>query len=224
MSGSFTSEFFRVVRLFSGLFAFALGVVMTLRANVGYPPWDVFHQGLGMRMGITIGQANILVATVIVSSTFLMKEKIGVGTICNMLFIGVFMDIILSSGWVPLMRTFVSGVAMMVGGLFVVGMGTVLYMGSGYGAGPRDSLMVILTKRTGKPAGFCRSCIESTALITGWLLGGYAGVGTVISAFGIGMAVQAVFYVLRFDVNKIRQESCYETFTRLGSFGGDARL
>ena len=215
MNRSFSREIFRLIRLFMGLFVYAFGIVMTIRANVGYSPWDVFHQGIGLHLGLTLGGASILVGAAIVVITVFMKERVGIGTICNMIFIGVFIDVILAGNWIPLMHSFVPGVAMMIGGLFVIGVASFLYMGSGYGAGPRDSLMVAVTKRTGKPVGLCRGYIEGTALLIGWLLGGYAGIGTVISALGIGLAVQIVFSVLRFDVKAIHQESCYETWLRL---------
>ena len=215
MANPFFSEIFRITRLFLGLFAYSVGIVMTLRANLGYSPWDVFHQGLGLHLGLTMGKANILVAVVLVSITAFMKERIGIGTLCNMTFIGIFMDINLSRNWIALMQTFLSGAAMMVGGLFVIGAATVLYIGAGYGGGPRDSLMTVLTKRTGKPVGLCRSGIEGTVLFVGWLLGGYAGIGTVIFVFGIGAAVQIVFSLSRFDVKTVKQESCYETYLRI---------
>ena len=214
MTESFRRELFKVLRYFLGLFAYSFGIVMTLMANLGYSPWDVFHQGLGLHLGIRLGQASILVGVVIVLITVFMKENVGLGTLGNMIFVGAFIDVNLSWSLVPLMQTVVSGVAMMIGGLFVLGLATVLYMGSGYGAGPRDSLMVVVKKRTGMPVGLCRFCVEGTALFIGWLLGGYAGWGTVISALGIGVAVQVVFSILRFDVKAIHQESCYETWQR----------
>ena len=214
MTDFLSREILRVIRLFLGLFACAFGIVMALQANLGFPPWDVFHQGVGLHLGLTLGRASILTALVIVVIVILMKERIGFGTLCNMVFLGVFIDIILSGNWIPLMHSFVYGIAMMIGGMLIIGFGSFLYMGAGYGAGPRDSLMVVLTKRTGKPVGLCRGCLEGTALLIGWLLGGYAGIGTVISAFGIGIAVQVVFSILRFDVKKIHQESFSETCLR----------
>jgi uncharacterized membrane protein YczE len=133
------------------------------------------------------------------------------GTLCNMVFIGAFIDLLLTAEWIPLMEGFARGMAMMLAGLFVIALATFFYMGAGYGAGPRDSLMVALTKRTKKPVGFCRSCMEGTVLLLGWLLGGYVGIGTVISAFGVGIVIQMVFTLLRFDVETIHQESLYET-------------
>ena len=215
MTGFFFREIFRVIKLFVGLFACAFGIAMILQSNLGYPPWDVFHQGVGLHLGLTLGRASILTALVIVVIVVLMKERIGFGTLCNMVFLGLFIDMILSGNWIPLMYDFVSGVVMIIAGLLIIGFGSFLYMGAGYSAGPRDSLMVVLTKRTGKPVGLCRGCLEGTALLVGWLLGGFAGIGTVFSAFGIGIAVQVVFSILRFDVKAVNQESFSETYRRL---------
>jgi uncharacterized membrane protein YczE len=113
------------------------------------------------------------------------------------------------------MRAFVPGLAMMIAGLFVIALASFFYMGAGYGAGPRDSLMVVLARRTGRPIGFCRVCVEGTALLCGCLLGGRAGIGTVISAFGLGIAVQIVFTLLCFDVQTLHQESFLESCARL---------
>jgi uncharacterized membrane protein YczE len=104
---------------------------------------------------------------------------------------------------------------MMVGGLFVIAVASFFYMGAGYGAGPRDSLMVLMARRTGRPVGLCRILIEGTALLCGWALGGRAGVGTIIAAFGVGVAVQIVFALLRFNVQAIPQESFRESCARL---------
>ena len=215
MNDPFSRDIFRTARFFLGAFVYSFGVVTTMRANIGYSPWFVFHHGVGLHLGITIGQATMLVSVIIVAIGVLAKESVGFGTIGNTIFIGIFVDIIASWSWFPLMQSFVSGVAVMLGGFFFIAIGSVLYIGAGYGAGPRDTFMVVVTKRSGKPVGFCRGCIESTVLLAGWLLGGYAGLGTIISAFGIGVVIQIVFSALRFDVKKIRQESFYETFLRL---------
>ena len=190
---------------------------MTLQANLGYSPWDVFHQGLGKHFGLTIGVTGILVALVIAVISVFMKERIGIGTILSTLVVGIGIDVVMFWEWVPLMRTFISGILLMICGFFVASVGTFLYLGVGYGAGPKDALMVVLTKRSGKPVGLCRCCVEGAALFTGWLLGGYAGVGTVIYMFGIGIVMQIVFSIFHFDVKKVHHESCYETWLRLRS-------
>lgn len=211
-------EGLRITRLVWGLFLYALGIVMTVHANLGVSPWDVFHQGVSLHTGLTFGMTNILTAVVIVTITAVMKEHVGFGTLCNMILIGAFIDVLMLGGWVPEMHSFPTGLVMMISGLFVIALASFFYMGAGYGAGPRDSLMVVLTRRTGRPVGLCRIAVEGTALFCGWLLGGRAGLGTIISAFGIGFAVQIVFTLLHFNVRTIRQESFVETLGRLKIF------
>ena len=208
-------ESLRVVRLIWGLFLYAVGIVLTIHANLGVSPWDVFHQGLSRLSGITFGIASIITGVALVAISMLLKEHIGFGTLCNMILIGAFIDMLMLGGMIPEAHTFLSGFVMMISGLFTIAAASFFYMGAGYGAGPRDTLMVILTRRTGRPAGFCRAIVEGTALCCGWLLGGHAGIGTVISAFGIGFAVHIVFTLLKFDVQAVPQETFVETCARL---------
>ena len=211
-------EGLRIIKLFWGLFLYALGIVFTIHANLGVSPWDVFHQGVSRQLGVTMGVASIVTAVAIVSFSALMKEHVGFGTLCNMIFIGVFVDLLMLRVQIPVMQEFMTGLVMLLAGLFVIAIASVFYIGAGYGAGPRDSLMVVLAKRTGRPVGLCRVFIEGVALLLGWLLGGHVGIGTVVSALGVGFAVQIVFALLRFDVRKIYQESFYETCMRFKTF------
>jgi uncharacterized membrane protein YczE len=104
----------------------------------------------------------------------------------------------------------------MIAGLFVISLGTYFYMGSGFGAGPRDGLMVVLERKTGLPVGLCRAIIESLAVLLGWLMGGPVGLGTVIAAFGIGLCVQVTFSLFKFQATEIRHETFRETLEKLG--------
>lgn len=210
-------ELFRVARLFFGLFLYAAGIVLTVHADLGVSPWDVFHLGIAKHLELTLGVASIVTAVTIVIVSALMKEHVGFGTLCNMFAIGAFVDVIILSGWIPVAHSFVGGTLMMVSGLFVIALASVFYMGAGYGAGPRDSLMVALAKRTGRSPGFCRCVVEGTVLFIGWLLGGRVGIGTLISAVGIGFAVQIVFGLLHFNVKEVHQESFSETYKRLSA-------
>jgi uncharacterized membrane protein YczE len=201
-----------------GFFLYAIGIVMTVRANLGLSPWDVFHQGLAGRLGLSFGMASVVVAVVIVSVVAILREHVGIGTLGNMVFIGLFVDVLMFGGFVPETHGVAPGLAMMAGGLLVIGFASFFYIGSRYGAGPRDSLMVVLSRRTGRPVGICRIAVESAALFLGWLLGGSAGLGTVVAAFGVGVAVQFVFTLMRFDVTSLRQESVLDTMARLRAF------
>jgi uncharacterized protein len=205
----------RLLRLIFGLFLYALGIVITLKAHVGYAPWDVLHVGLAKTTGMTIGVASILVGILIVAVAFLLGEKLGLGTLLNMILIGVFLDLILKLNLIPAMANFVWGVIMLIGGLFVISLATYFYIGSGFGAGPRDSLMVSLARKTNLPIGFCRGTIEVIAVVVGWKLGGMAGIGTIIAALAIGFCIQLTFRILKFDAKKIDHQTVTETYKAL---------
>lgn len=205
----------RIIKLIFGLFLFALGIAITMRANLGFAPWDVFHQGIAQNIGITIGRVTILVGLFICVLTALLGERLGIGTLLNMLLIGLFLDWILSLGIIPLMNSFISGVFMMTTGLFVIALASFFYIGAGFGAGPRDALMVATERKTGLPVGVARAITEGAAVFFGWVLGGPVGLGTVIAAFGIGFCVQIVFSLLRFDPAEIDHETVTKTFRSL---------
>jgi len=200
-----------------GLFLFALGIVMTMNANLGFAPWDVFHKGMSNVLSISIGNASILLGLLICVIVALAGEKLGVGTILNMVLIGIFLDRILAMQIIPVMNSFLQGFALMTGGLFVISFGSFFYMGSGFGAGPRDSLMVVLERKTGLPVGVCRALIEASAVFFGWLMGGPVGAGTVLAAFGIGLCIQVTFTLLSFDAKAVRHEKISETIRLPGS-------
>jgi len=205
----------RLLKLLLGLFLYALGIVLTMKAHLGFAPWEVFHAGLGKTLGISIGNISILTGLLIVLAVFALGEKLGLGTLLNMVLIGIFMDLLLRLGWIAGMTHWLPGLLLLVTGLFVIALASYFYIGSGFGAGPRDSLMVALTRKTGLAVGLCRGSIELAAVITGWFLGGMVGVGTVISAFAIGPVVQIVFRLLRFDVTKVRHETLDQTLKQM---------
>ena len=202
----------RLFKLFTGLFLYSLGIVFTMKANIGYAPWDVFHAGLSRTFGMTIGTASIIVGAVLIVITVIMGEKIGLGTLLNMVLIGLFLDFLMNLTLIPVMKTWLPGLALLIAGLFVISFASYFYIGSGFGAGPRDSLMVALTRKTGLPVGFCRGSIEMTAVIIGWLLGGMAGAGTVISGLAIGLCIQLTFRLLRFDPTGVTHATLWNTF------------
>lgn len=192
-----------LAKLFIGLFLFALGAVCTINANLGLQPWDVLHQGLSKTFPITIGLANILVALCIVILNRILGEKIGFGTLANMLFIGLFMDLLLLNHLVPIAHHFYAQLLMILSGLIIISLGTYLYISAGFGAGPRDGLMVVLARKTGQSVRLIRTVNEGAALLFGWLLGGSVGIGTVIMVSLIGIFVQATFKLCCFNVKTV---------------------
>lgn len=205
----------RFSKLILGLFLYALGIVLTIQANIGYGPWEVFHVGLSAVTGLSIGGASIIVGLIIVVITVLMGERIGIGTLLNMLLIGFFLDLLLAIGLIPRIENTLVGIIVLIIGLYVISLGSYFYIGSGFGAGPRDSLMVALTRKLRWPIGLIRSLIELTATIFGWMLGGMVGIGTLISGFAIGFCVHSSFKLLKFDPTKIHHSTLNESYAEI---------
>jgi uncharacterized membrane protein YczE len=200
----------RIVRLIAGSALFSLGVALTIRADIGYAPWEVLHAGIANVTGLKIGMSSIIVSVIFLVIVTLLGEKLGFGSLFTIVFIGVVLDVILPV--IPLAEGFAAGIIMLAAGLFIVALATYFYIGSGYGSGPRDSLMVALVRITKMPVGACRAAIEIAAVAIGWALGGMAGAGTVISAFGIGFCVQITFAVLKFDAAAVEHETLAQTY------------
>ena len=195
-----------LIRLFIGLFLYAVGIVFTINANLGLSPWDVFHQGISKLTGITMGQASIIVGLLIVILDWILGERVGVGTVLNMLFIGIFMDLLMLNHLVPTFNNIAARAIMMILGMAIIGIASYFYIGAGLGSGPRDGLMVSLTKKTNKSVRFIRNCIEFTVLVIGYFLGGTVGFGTLIMVVGGGYFVQFAFKIFRFDVRSVEHE------------------
>ncbi|MCB8817710.1 YczE/YyaS/YitT family protein [Desulfosporosinus shakirovi] len=194
----------RFIRLFAGLFLFAVGIVLTINANLGLSPWDVFHQGITYLTGITMGQASIGVGIILVMFNVVLGESLGWGSLCNMLFIGLFMDLIMLNHFIPISNGIFSGLIMMFLGMFIIGLASYFYISAGLGSGPRDGLMIALTKKTDRSVRFIRNSIEISALFVGYLLGGFVGAGTLIMSVVLGYIIQFVFKLFRFNVNQIQ--------------------
>lgn len=205
----------RLLRLFFGLFLYALGIVLTMQAHIGYAPWEVFHAGLAKLFTTQIGTMTISVGLIILITTFLFGEKVGLGTVCNMIFIGLFMNLLLASGLFVERTGALVGIVQMIGGLFVIAVASYFYISSGFGAGPRDSLMVLLSRKTGLPVGVCRAGIEVSVTAAGYLLGGMLGWGTVLSAVAIGFCIQITFRLLRFDPKLVVHEDLVASVRKL---------
>ena len=205
----------RLLVMIIALFIFALGIVITLKANIGYAPWDVFHVGLANTFGLSIGLVQILVGFLLLIITTLSGEKNGFGTICNIILIGLFIDMLLYIDIIPTSNYFLIGLLMLIAGLFLISIGSCFYIKTAFGAGPRDSLMVLLTRKTKIHVGICRGIIELTVTIIGWFLGGMVGIGTIISVVGIGFCIEITFKLLRFDVTQVKHESLLDTFKNI---------
>jgi uncharacterized membrane protein YczE len=192
----------QVTALLVGLAGYGASMGMMVRANLGLDPWDVFHQGLSGRTGMTIGVASAMVGVAVLAAWIPLRNRPGVGTVANVVVIAVTVDATLAV--LPAPTGLAARVAMMLGAVALNAVATVLYIGAGLGPGPRDGLMTGLVARTGLSVRLIRTAIEATVLAVGWLLGGSVGVGTLVYAFGIGPLVQLV---LRLTPRRVRAVS-----------------
>ncbi len=156
---------------------------MLVLAGLGLDPWDVLHQGLSRTLGLGIGTWVILVSCVVLMAWWPLRQRPGVGTLANAILVGAVIDLVLSLAHAP--HELWARVALLAGGVAGNGIATGLYIGAGLGPGPRDGLSVGISAR-GHSMRVVRTAIEATVLVTGILLGGTFGIGTVLYALAIG--------------------------------------
>lgn len=173
----------RVPRLLGGLALFGLGIALMVRADLGLAPWDVLHQGVADLTGIAIGQVTILTGAAVLVLWIPLRERPGIGTVANVLVIGLVEDAALAVIDEP--SGMAARVAMLVVGVFLFGPGSGLYIGAGLGSGPRDGLMTGIAKR-GATVRVARTVVEVAALGVGFALGGTVGLGTVLFTLTVG--------------------------------------
>lgn len=182
--------FYRWLFFISGLIVLAFGFTMIIKADrLGIGPWDVLNVGLFKNFGLTIGTWAILVGLAVIMVTIAFTRKIPqIGTFLNMLLIGLFIDFFY---WLlPDVETLPAQIAMFIVGLFIGGYGVGLYVSPRMGAGPRDSLMLLLVDKTGLSISVVRTSMEVSVALIGWMLGGPVGIGTIAVALFTGKIVQ----------------------------------
>lgn len=204
----------RLSNMLFGLLLYALGIVVTMTANIGYAPWEVFHAGLAGTTGLTIGAVSIIAGVAIAILVTASGEKLGLGTVSSMVLTGIFIDIVILFRVIPATNSFAGKVMMLLLGMFMIAFGSYFYFKAALGVGPRDNLMVVLARKTKIPVGVCRCFVELLVTLIGWLLGGMVGIGTVISFIAIGVCVQVVFSLFKFDAAAVQHEDLGETFSR----------
>jgi uncharacterized protein len=188
----------RAVWLVSGLFLCALGILSFLEARLGLPPWDVLHQGIAQHTLLSFGGANEVVGVIVLVAAWALGARVWIGTISNAVLIGLFIILLQPLHAVQSLAHWPLGprIALLIFGLVCFGVGSAFYIGANLGAGPRDSLMLVGSHRTGIRIGATRALLEISVLLVGFLLGGTVGLGTLVFAALIGPAVEASFWLV----------------------------
>jgi hypothetical protein len=180
----------RLTQLYLGLLLYGFSMALMIRADLGLNPWEVFHQGAAERTGWSFGTVVIVTGALVLLLWAPLRQKPGIGTISNIFVIGLAAD---ASLWlVPDGLPLPVRISFLLGGILLNGIAGAAYIGAGLGPGPRDGLMTGLAARTGWPIRGVRTGIELVVLAAGWLMGGTAGLGTILYAVAIGPIVQSM--------------------------------
>jgi len=186
----------RIIFLLWGLLLFGFGIVLTIKSNLGTAPWDALHLGLIHYLPLSLGQVSQLTGILVIMASWFLGMKPGWGTIANMYFIGLFIDIFMACQWIVIPNHWYYQLAMLLGGVVVIGWASFFYLSAALGAGPRDSFMVGSILKTGWPVWKVRTVIETSVATIGYFLGGPVGIGTVIIAFTLGPSIQWAFTIM----------------------------
>lgn len=191
-----------------GFALFGLSIALTIRANLGTGTWSVFEVALSQITGLTVGTITVIVGFTVLIGALALREKVGWGTLGNILSIGPWLDLAL---WLipSVEKNLILQSAMLLGGVLAQGIASAVYIGVDAGAGPRDSLMLALHRTTRLSLRVARGSVEITVFILGWFLGGPAGIGTAVFALLIGPSVQWAFKI--FNVHPHREEAELQT-------------
>ena len=204
------------IQIVFGLLVFAGGVHLTIRANIGLAPWDCLGMGIAAHTPLNYGLSMTAVAVVILIVDLLLKERIGYGTVIDALLTGNFVQLYNNLDPLPENRNVWIGILLMTAGFVFMAVGMWLYMRAGQCCGPRDSLLVGIGRRMPKvPIGVVEILLWAAVLLAGWLLGGPVGIGTLLSTFGAGAVMQAVYRVVRFEPRDVKHRGIAEVTREL---------
>ncbi len=184
----------RGLLLLGGLVLYGVSDGLLVQAGLGLDPWDVLHQGLSRTFGLQVGTWAILVGVLVLLAWVPLRQRPGLGTVCNVVVIGLVINATLAV--VPAPSALPVQVALLLAGVGLNGVATGAYIGAGLGPGPRDGLSTGIAAR-GRSLRVVRTGVEVAALALGWLLGGTVGVGTVVYALGIGPITHVTVPALR---------------------------
>lgn len=207
----------KFVKLIVGLSIMGTAMAMSYQSYLGLAPWDVLNDGVGLVLGIQVGTASIVFGVVILAIDVIFKEKVGFGTIINMVMIGGVCNIVLDLGFIPgfsqsgTWEHLVPRLALCIGSMVLMSFGMYLYMSEELGAGPRDTLMVMMTKRLPLSVGGVRVVVEGCVFVLGYLLGGRVGLGSVVLVLLGGPIMEIMFRLFKFDVRQVKNQTILET-------------
>ncbi len=205
----------KLVRLMFGLFLCSAGLLSALHSRLGASPWDTFQVGLASRTGLSLGRVSQIVGAAIILIDIAIGQVPGRGTVLNMYFVGYFIDLIERHSLIPDVQSLFGRIGMLLCGIFLVSWGTFLYISAGWGAGPRDSLMLGLSRLFSTEVWKARTVLEVCVATAGLVLGAKLGVGTVMLAVLVGPGVQIAYRIGGVDPATITHRSLVDDWRAL---------
>lgn len=207
---------FRLFQLVLGLVIVGIALYMILRADIGLGPWDALAMAISYHLPVTYGQAVQLIGAVILVIDLLLREKIGLGTLADVLIVGWVIDLMVYWDPMPVCETVPGICLVMIVAMLLLGVGQFLYMRAGLSCGPRDAMTVGVAKRLKKlSVGVMQSVIMVGVTAAALVMGGPIGIGTVVVAFLSGPAAQLVFRLCRFEPRDVCHEGMVQTLEQL---------
>lgn len=189
------------LRIQAGFLMFGLAIALMIRGNLGTSAWAVLEVALSKILGISPGTMTVIMGLLVLSGALILRERIGWGTLANILSIGPWEDLALSQ--IPSVTDNLPlQIGMLLSAILLMGLASAIYIGVDAGAGPRDSMMLAIKRTTGLSLRLARGSIEVTVVTIGWILGGPAGIGTLVFALLIGPSVQWGFKLLKVEPHK----------------------
>jgi uncharacterized membrane protein YczE len=189
------------IRIQIGFFLFGLAITLMIRGNLGTSAWAVLEVALSKILHVSVGTMTVLNGFIVLIGALAMRERVGWGTLANILSIGPWEDF-----WLARIPSVTDNlplqVAMLLTAIALMGLASAIYIGVDAGAGPRDSMMLAIKRTTGVSLRVARACIEVTVVTVGWLLGGPVGIGTLVFALLVGPSVQLGFKLLKVEPHK----------------------
>jgi uncharacterized membrane protein YczE len=201
--------------LFLGFFLFAVAMLLALYSNLGMSPWDVFHTGIVNHSLFSLGRTAQIVGFCVIALSIFLGVIPGIGSIFNMIFIGVFVDLLNNTGIFKTPESMLCKMLMLLSAIVIMGIATYFYLQVELGAGPRDGLMEGLVIKLNKPVWLIRSSIEITVLIIGFFMGGPVGIGTLLLAITIGPSVQFAFKIGKYDSKKAQHMDLIDLYKNI---------
>lgn len=201
------------IKLFIGFLIVAIATVMIINSQLGLSPWYVLNQGISLITSLSIGEANVTIGVVVIVLSHIFGVELGLSTLLNVFIMGNLVDFILNKEYIPVCINPYTKIFMLISGMIFLAIGSYLYLSCELGCAPRDGLLIALSKKTKISAGYLKIVLELSVLFLGYLLGGFIGIGTLITSIGTGIFIKIIFKIFKFDEKTTKQLSLKEGIT-----------